>query len=409
VIAPKTRIPGWTTPSDALLVIKRAASLGAIIFAFFFDWSGFNCRRFGRRKCGRIGGECRKTGHPVIWIRTTFQTGTARVKTSRTTRPTGLASGTFGGSLLEPADTVMVVTSETRILRGAAPPDALLVIERATSNIFFFFFAVFTWILCRELRSTGQDVFGIGAALQTWAAGVGINSAFRPPLRARALGGTILQPDNAHLGVAVPTRILGCSAPSNAVPIVHGAAAFVVVFFFLFGTSVAGHRAKVREGLSCPKAIVAANRWVLSDPIATAAIGVVSVEEALVVLTGSIVIHRVFPTHAAGLGTEDVDWDSLPGPHASIVGIRTNPRTGLFLLQIESKVGIIQTLVLAGLFLAAVVADRGTKVSKEDTVVHSVATVPGVAADPAAVLALFIIVSPDQVVDAGRGSCRNSG
>lgn len=411
VIAPKAGIPGWTTPSDALLIIKRAASLRATVFAFFFDWSGFNGRRFGRRKCGRIGVECWKTGHPVIGIRTTFQTGTARVRPSITTRPTGLAIRIFGGSLLEPADTVMVVTPETRILRGTAPPDALLVIERAAS-IIFHFFAVFTWVFDRELWSTGQDVVGIGAALQARAAGVGIGIAFRPPLRARALGGTILQPDNTVLIVAVPACILGRSAPPDTVPIVQGAAAFVVFFFFLFlfGTGVAGHGAKVRQGLPCPKVIVAANCRILSNPIDTAAIGVVSVEEGLVVLTGSIVIHRVFPTHAAGLGAEDVDWSSHPGSHAPVVRIRTDPQTVLFLFQIESKVGIVKALVLVGLFVAAVVADHGTKVSEGDTfVVHSIATVLGVPADPAAILALFVIVSPGQVIDTGGGSCRNSG
>jgi len=331
VVASETGSLRGTAPADALLVIEGAASVGLGVFGFGRR-CGFQGRGSGGRKRGFHGGFGRETGQPVVGVGAAFQSRTARVGASLASGPAGLARGTHSGSVVEPADAVVVVAVETRILRGTTPADALLVIEGAASILVVAF--LFDW-----LWPAGKFVVGVGAALETGAAGVGIDFAFRPSLRAGALwGGTVFQPDERVVVVAtVSTRSLGCSAPTNAVMVVQGAAGFAWLFDgcvggCFAGTGVAGHGTIHRQGLSLPIVFEAAFLRIVRDPIATAAIGIVSIAEGRVVLAGSVVVHGILVvfTLSAVFGTPGFDLGSPPLSFAPIVGIPADPPTVLF-------------------------------------------------------------------------------
>jgi len=100
------------------------------------------------------------TGHPVVFVGAALQAGAARVGASTTSRPAALALRIDGRAILEPAYTVVVVASETRILCGPAPADALLVVERAASSLVFAFLLALLFVFSREFWAAGEYVFG---------------------------------------------------------------------------------------------------------------------------------------------------------------------------------------------------------------------------------------------------------
>jgi len=118
--------------------------------------------------------------------------------------------------------------------------------------------------------------------------------------------------------------------------VVQGAAGFAWLLRFggsiggcFAGTGVAGHGTIERQGLSLPIFFEAACLCIVRDPIATAAIGVVSIEEGRIVLARSVVVHRIIVvfTFSAVFGTPGFDLGSPPLAFAPIIGIPTDPPT----------------------------------------------------------------------------------
>jgi len=206
--------------------------------------SGFLTRRGSGGRLFQLREACQ----PVVGIFAAHQTGAARVGTALASRPAALAGGFDGRSGIEPANAVVVVASETISLRGTAPADALLVIERAASvglGVFGFWRLRrfqgcgfggckrgFLGGLCRE---TGQPVVGVGTAFQARTARVGASLASRPAgLASRILSGSVVEPANAVVVVAIEARILRGTTPADARLVIEGAASTFVIAAFLF-------------------------------------------------------------------------------------------------------------------------------------------------------------------------------